>query len=307
MDKFGDMDLFVRVVRSGGLAAAGREVNLSPASVSARINGLEKRHDTRLLNRTTRKVSVTEAGQAFYDASVRILADVTEVEQQLLSSRTQLIGPLHVTATSDLGQQYVAPLLSKLVDKHPGIAPCLHLTDGIVNLAELNIDVAIRYCKPPDSSLVAKRLAANHRVLVASPAYLAKNGTPSGPDDLLQHNCLTMVRLSEPLTNWYFTKDNKQQSVSINSFQSANDGSLVRKWAVQGLGIALKSYLDVIDDIRAGRLVSVLDSFSPDYQRVAPGHGADLYVVYPTRQYVPDRVRTFINMLEKRFIQLIDE
>ncbi len=301
MDKLGDMDLFVRVVRAGGLAAAGREINLSPASVSARITALEQRHDTRLLNRTTRSLSITEAGQAFYDASIRILADMAEVELQLLSSRTQLAGPLNVTATSDLGQQHVAPLLSKLVDKHPGIAPYLHLTDGIVNIAEQNIDLAIRYCEPPDSSLIAKRLAPSYRVLCASRSYLEKKGVPTKPEHLAEHDCLAMVKLVEPLTNWYFTVGNKEQTVSIKPARSSNDGALVRKWALEGHGIMLKSYLDIAEDLKTGRLVSLLEPFSPDYHRSGSKHGADLYVVYPTRQYVPERVRTFIDMLEAHF------
>ncbi len=301
MDKFGDMDLFVRVVRLGGLAAAGREVGLSPASVSARINGLEKYYDTRLLNRTTRRVSVTEAGQAFYEASQCILADIAEAESQLVSSRGRLAGPLRITAPSDLGQQHIAPLLSKLVSKHRGIVPHLHLSDGVVNLTELNVDLAIRYGEPPDSNLVAKRLASNRRILCASPAYLKRKGTPKTPDDLKNHECLVMVRQMEPLTTWYFTKDSEQSEVSLNPSRSTNDGALVRQWAIDGLGIALKSAVDVADDINSKRLVNILKKYTPDFQRGSMENRADLYILYPSRQFVPKRVRSFISMLDEYF------
>jgi len=301
MDKFGDMDLFVRVVKAGGLAVAGREIGLSPASVSARINGLEKRYQTRLLNRTTRSVSLTEAGKSFYDASICILADVAEAEGHLLSNRRQLSGPLRITAPADLGQQHIAPLVSKLVRKHPDITPHLHLSDGVINLTEFNIDVAIRYGEPPDSTLVARRLTDNHRLLCASPAYLKKNGTPNTPDDLVNHECLVMVRVMEPLTTWYFSMNESLQAISINPTCSSNDGALIRQWAVDGHGIAMKSHIDVANDIDANRLVQVLGNYSLDFQRSGSGGGADLYVAYPTRQYVPVRVRVFIDLLAQHF------
>lgn len=304
MDKFVDMDLFVRVVQSGGLASAGREVGLSPASVTTRINGLEKRYGTRLLNRTTRRVSVTEAGKTYYDASICILADIAEVESQLVEHRNELAGPLRITAPSDLGQQHVAPLLAKLVKKHEGITPHLHVSDDVVNLIELNVDLAIRYGEPPDSTLIAKRLSSNHRVLCASKAYLKKKGTPKKPEDLKKHNCLSMVRQMEPLNTWYFTQGKEEHVVSINPSSSSNDGALVRQWAIDGLGIALKSILDVAEDLKQGRLTTVLDSYAADIRSAGSNHISDLYVTYPSRQFVPERVRTFIGMLERHFESL---
>lgn len=306
MDKFGDIDLFVRVVRAGGLAAAGREIGLSPASVTARINGLEKRYGARLLNRTTRRVSVTEVGQGFYQASIGILADLAEAESQLVSSRSQLTGPVRISAPSDLGQQHIAPLLSKLVKKHKDIVPHLHLSDGVVNLVELNVDMAIRYGEPSDSSLIAKRLASSRRVLCASKAYLKKNGTPKRPDDLKQHNCLAMVRQMEPLTHWHFSKGRQEQMIPINPACSSSDGALIRQWAIEGLGIAMKSMVDIAEDVKAKRLVTVLNGYAPDFQRVSSERHADVYVVYPTRHYVPERVRTFIDMLEQHFNGVTD-
>ncbi len=145
MDKLGDMDLFVRVIKNDGLAAAGREVGLSPARMTARINMLEERYGVRLLNRTTRRVSLTDEGREFYAACERILSEVEQAEVKLQTGKETFAGPLRVTATSDLGQQHVAPILSKFVADHPEVRPCLHLTDGVVNLTEEGFDLGVRY------------------------------------------------------------------------------------------------------------------------------------------------------------------
>lgn len=309
MDKLRDMDLFVRVVKNKGLAAAGREVDLSPASMSARINDLEARYNTRLLNRSTRHVSVTEIGQQFYESCINILADMSEVEAQLLGSQESLTGSLRVTATSDTGRIQIMTVLSKFVKENPGITPYLHLDDGIVNITENGFDCAIRYGEMPDSSLIARKLAPSYRVLCASPTYLKRKGRPTKPEELTDHDCLITVRGIEPMTNWFFNDGNAEEMVSIKAERSSNDGSIVKQWAIEGAGIALKSYREVCEDIKAGRLETVLDEFSPDFLRKQsdikglPSHeiGVDLYVVYPSRKYLPLRVKAFIEALVEYF------
>lgn len=301
MDKLGDIDLFVRVVKNEGLAAAGREVGLSPASMSARMNGLEERYGTRLLNRTTRHVAPTEVGRQFYDTCVRILADVSEAEAQLQTGRESFAGPLHITAPSDLGQQHVAPVLAEFAEAHPDIAPHLHLTDSILNLAEEGFDLGIRYGLLPDSSLVARKLASSRRVLCASPDYLQRNGEPKNPQDLKEHACLVMVRKMEPLTNWHFFGKGRHETVGIEPSRSSNDGALVRKWSLEGAGIALKSYLDVASDLKANRLVTVLDNYMQDFERRGALNSADLQAVYPGRRHIRQHVRAFIDLLVDHF------
>ena len=301
MDKLSDMNLFVHIVNAGGLAAAGREMGISPARVTERVNAMEKRYKARLLNRTTRSVTVTEVGQTFYETSVSILADVAQAEETMDSASQGLAGPLRVTAPSDLGQQYVSPLLQKLVKKHRGIVPHLHLSDGIVNLSENNIDIAIRFGEPPDSSLVAKHLASNYRTLCASPAYLRKNGTPKTPEDLANHDCLAMVRIVEPLSVWHFKKDDDEVVIPIKPTRSTNDGAMIRQWAADGLGIALKSSLDIAENINQKRLVRVLPKYAVGFQPIQPGMQNDLFAVYPSRRYVPERVRLFMDVLTQRF------
>jgi len=305
MDKLGDMDLFIRVVKNGGLAVAGREVGLSPASMSARMNALEARYNTRLLNRSTRHVSLTETGQQFYEACLNILADMSEVESQILGSQECLTGSLRITAPSGLGRLHVMPVLNKFVVDNPDITPHLHLTDSIVNIIEEGFDCAIRYGDLPDSTLIARKLASNHRVLCASPKYLKEKGIPQTPQELLEHDCLTMTRETEPLTNWHFQTNNGLESIAIKAARSSNDGAIVRQWALDGAGIALKSYLEVAKDIKAKRLNIVLEEFMPDFNKGKSVKGrstsADLHIIYPSRQYLPKRVQAFIEVLLAHF------
>ena len=304
MNKLGDMDLFVRVVKNSGLAVAGREVGLSPASMSARMNLLEERYGTRLLNRSTRHVSPTQAGMQFYEACLRILAEVSEAETQLQTGRESFVGSLRITAPSDIGQQYIVPVLSKYIGEHPSIKPHLCLTDGIVNLAEEGFDVGVRYGDLPDSSLIARKLASSHRVLCASPSYLQRKGVPKTPQELSEHDCLVMVRVLEPLTHWHFQSTDGQQTILIEAARSSNDGAIVRKWVLEGAGIAMKSYLDVAADLKAKRLVTVLDDYMQDFNKTGPSGRADLQIVYPSRQYIPQRVQAFISLLLDHFESL---
>jgi len=301
MDKFGDMDLFVRVVKNKGLAAAGREVGLSPARVTARINALEKRYGVRLLIRTTRRVSLTDTGREFYAGCERILAEVKQAEARLQTGRKSFTGPLRVTATSDLGQQYIAPILSKFVKAYPDVRPCLHLTDRVINIAEEGFDLAIRYGALADSTLIARKLANSRRVLCASPAYLRRNGVPATPSVLVGHDCLAMVRATEPLTTWHFQTDAGKQTVLIQPARATNDGALIRRWTLEGAGIALKSYWDIVNDLKAKRLVTVLDDYTQDFERQGTTGGADLHVVYPNRDFLPLRTRGFIEALLEYF------
>ena len=181
MSKVDDMDLFVQVVKAGGLAAAGRQVGLSPASMTARVNALEARYNTRLLQRTTRRISLTDAGQRFYDACLRVLAEVEQAEALLHSDKEMLCGQLRITAPADFGRQYVAPALSDFIQQHPAVTPYLHLSDGVINLVEYGYDLGIRYGNLPDSDLIVRNLAENRRVLVASPDYLKAHGMPQHP------------------------------------------------------------------------------------------------------------------------------
>ena len=298
MDKLGDIDLFVRVIKNQGLAAAGREVGLSPARMTARINGLEERYGVRLLNRTTRQISLTDEGRKFYVACERILAEVEQAEISLQTGQTSFSGTLRITAPSDLGQQHIAPVLSGFVDKHPNIKPYLYLSDSVTDLVGDGFDLGIRFGTLEDSTLVARKLTSNRRVLCASPDYLKCKGIPTTPEALVLHDCLTMVRMAEPLTTWHFQSADEKRSISIKAARSSNDGALIRRWAIEGAGIALKSYWDVAADLEAKRLVTIMDNYQHGFSRIGASVGADLHAVYPNRKFTPQRTIEFIKALK---------
>lgn len=297
MSKIDDMALFVRVVKADGLAAAGRQLDLSPASMTARVNALERRYNVRLLNRTTRKISLTDAGQRFYHACLRVVAEVEGAEAALQNNEKNFSGPLRVTATSDFGRQFVAPALAQFAQQHPELRPYLHLTDGVVDLIENEFDLGVRYGNLPDSNLIVRPLADNHRILVAAPAYLKKHGEPAQPKDLEQHSCLVMNRLGEPLNKWQFETKDGTQTIKVTPRFVSNDGAIIRHWALAGVGIAYKSIWDVKQDLATGKLVSLLDSSVLGFQ-TRDNKKTGLQIVYPSRQYVPGKVSGFIEFLQ---------
>ena len=307
MDKLSDIDLFVRVVNKKGLAAAGREVGLSPATMTARINRLEEHYGVKLLNRTTRRVTLTDEGKNFYESCLRILNDIEQAEDTLIKGRTFLSGSLNVTSPSDIGQQHIATLIAQFVKRHPKISINLHLSDDIENLIEHNFDLGIRYGLLEDSRMISRKLsndarAFNSRVLCASPGYLEKHGTPNTPDDLSLHQCLTILSKGEMVKNWYFKDKNTTQVITIKPTLSSNDGAQIRRWALSGNGIALKSYWDIKNDLAANRLVEVLRDYSnKDIDINGVQGAADLHVVYPSRDYLPERTKVFIEMLIEYF------
>ncbi len=299
MAKIDDIALFVQVVKAGGLAAAGRQIGLSPASMTARMKALEARYNTRLLNRSTRSISLTAAGQRFYEACVRVVADVAEAEAVLQDGKQDYSGQLKVTAPSDFGRQFVAPALAEFVTEHPQVKPYLHLSENMVNLIEEGFDLGIRHGNLPDSNLMMKSLATNNRrVLCASPKYLQKYGIPQQPEDLEQHRCLVMERLGEQLNQWRFQSEQRTITIRVNAALLGNDGALMRQWALLDCGIALKSIWDVNQDLAAGRLLTVLNdyvvgAYLGDNKRVG------LQILYPSRQYLPRQVSGFIESFLK--------
>jgi len=296
-----DMELFVRIVHCDGLAAAGRELGITPSSVTMRIKNLEEHYNVKLLTRTTRSINLTGAGHEFYQDSLRMLDNIDGVEHRLKASQETISGPLRITATSDLGRQHIVPLLDDFIKKHPDVTPFLNLSDSITDLTENNIDIAIRYGVPADSQLITQKIANSRRVLCASPAYLERHGTPETYSDLKDHSCLTMVQVRTPMSKWYFDTPQGEKSIVILPSRSCDDGAQVRQWAVEGAGIALKSYWDVANDLNANRLVTILDQFNPDYRSKKIPVGADLLIACQDRKYVPLRTREFIKQVTMYF------
>ncbi|WP_405598755.1 MULTISPECIES: LysR family transcriptional regulator [unclassified Pseudoalteromonas] len=297
MAKIDDMQLFVHVVRSAGLAAAGRKIGLSPASMTARINQLENHYQTRLLIRNTRSIKLTDAGERFYQGCLRVIAEVDAAEQSIAINDCELSGSLKITAPSDFGKQFVAPALSKFVALNPQVKPHLHLTDGLISLIEEGIDVAIRFGNLPDSNLISRMIKPNKRVLCASADYIEKHGQPLSPDDLVDHRCLVMERFGQPMNEWHF----KNTIIRVPVAMSSCDGSVIRHWAINGAGIALKSLVDISVDLANGSLVTLLDEdilgFSnKDKEQIG------LQFVYPSRKFQPRQAVAFMDFLQQQLI-----
>ena len=303
MDKFTDMALFVSIVKHKGLAAAGRELGLSPATVTARLQALEARYAVKLLNRSTRHLSLTDSGVIYHQACLEIVASVNETENLLQTGIKEVKGALKIVAPNDIGKQYILPILSTFTARYPDVVPYLYLHDNLSNIAESGIDIVIRYGELADSNLISRRLAPSRRVLCASPEYLARKGTPLTPHDLAEHDCLAMLRSNEELITWHFRDSDSRKSVSVVPKRFSDDGEVIRYWALEGAGIALKSLLDVQEDIKQQRLITVLNGYMKNFNRSTSISSADLNVVYMSRKYQPKRIRLFLDFLIEQFEQ----
>ena len=278
--------LFLRIVEKEGMAAAGRELGLSPATVSERLVALESYYGARLLVRTTRSVSLTDEGRMLVNGARRILAEAEETESRIKLGVDKISGSIKLSAPIDLGRNRIAPLLDKFMEQHVEIKIDLVLDDGYVDLVAQGIDLALRYGSLGDSTLHAKHLGRSRRIVCASPEYLRKFGTPKHPDDLASHNCILM-RLGNAIDNvWKFSIDGREHRTRVQGNRIANDGDLVRSWCCRGLGIALKSNWDIDEHLSSGALVEVLKEYSPA--------ATNIQLVYPSGATQPRRVRLLI-------------
>lgn len=304
MDKFSDMTMFVGIVRHQGLAVAGRDLGLSPATMTARLQALEERYGVKLLNRSTRHVSLTDSGELYYKACLEILENVSEAENLIRNGVKEVKGSLKIVAPKDIGKQYILPILNEFSEMYPDVVPYLFLNDDLSNIAESGMDIVIRYGELSDSSLISRRLAPSQRVLCASPEYLATHGIPSKPQDLADHDCLVMLRSHEELKTWHFQEQDKKTSVTVTPKRFSDDGEVIRCWALEGAGIALKSILDVQADINNQRLVTVLNGYMKNFNTSTLASSADLNVIYISKKYQPKRIRLFLDFLFERFNSL---
>jgi DNA-binding transcriptional LysR family regulator len=288
-----NLALFLRIVEKGGLAAAGRELGLSAASVSERLVALEKYYGAALLHRTTRAISLTDEGRLLVEGARRLLAEADQLEVLIRLGVEKISGPIRLSAPIDLGRSFLVPILDAFLAEHPEVTIDLNLTDGYVDLVGQGQDLAIRYGELADSTLRVKRLAENRRIVCASPAYLETRGTPQHPDDLVHHECLVMRYGLTTDRDWPFLIDGKGRRIAVHGHRIANDGELVRVWCRNGLGIARKSHLDVEADLREGALVELLQEYSAG--------NTGLQIVYPATQAQPRRVRLLIERIAAAF------
>jgi DNA-binding transcriptional LysR family regulator len=292
-DPLNEMAVFARVVATGSLSAAARELGVSPAFVSRRLAALEARLGVRLVNRTTRSLHLTEEGAGYHESCSRVLAEIEEANAAVAAAgRAEPQGVLRVSVPAAFGNQHVAPLVPRFAERFPKVQLALSLSDRTVNVVEEGFDLAIRIADLEDSSLAARKLAPNRRVVCASPAYLARHGSPHTPQDLLAHNCLTSRDFSSP---WeYRGPDGRPGTIRVSGRYSCDNWEVLREWALAGLGIALKSTWDVRRHLEDGSLVSLLPGYTFDTD-------VAIYAVYPHRRHLPAKTRVFIEFLADSF------
>jgi DNA-binding transcriptional LysR family regulator len=249
-----DLEIFVRTVDSGSLSATARGLDLTPAAASAALKRLEAELQAPLFVRSTRSLRLTREGEVFLAHCRPALAALRDAQLELASGRQQVSGMLQLAAPSDFGRNLLLPWLEAFQQQHPGIRYRLHLSDRVTNVYSDLVDAAFRQGEPPDSSMLALPVhLTNRRVLCASPAYLQAHGTPATPQALAQHSCLCFMLGEEVYDRWKFWRDGEELTVRAGGGNIANDGDVVRLWALAGRGIIYKSRLDVVADLaRAG-------------------------------------------------------
>jgi len=256
-----NLKLFLLIVKKGGLGAAGREFGLSPARVSERLFELEAYYDTRLLNRTTRSISLTDEGHELVKSANHILSEIEQLESRIKYGKQTISGTINITVANDFGKNKIAPLLDTFMQEHKEISINLTLNDGYVDLVHDGIDLAFRVGELSDTSLKFTTLAINKRIICASPDYLTRHGIPTHPSELANHNCL-LIKFGNMIDrNWKFMVDGRERTFSVSGNRIVNNGELVADWCRAGHGIAFKSLWDVEEDIITGRLVHILQEF----------------------------------------------
>ncbi|MEN9317158.1 MAG: hypothetical protein RIS35_3551 [Pseudomonadota bacterium] len=293
MDRFKQIETFVAVAAKGSLSAVAQSEGVAPAVIGRRIDALEARLGVKLLVRTTRKVSLTFEGSAFVEDCQRILNEFHNAEASVSLGGIKASGHIRVTAPAGFGRRHLAPLLPAFLAANRDVSVSLDLSDRLTDIVNEGIDVAIRIGQLDDSSLVGVQLAANQRVVVASPEYLARRGVPQRPADLVDHDCLTFGTYGNQARGWLFTIDGKQVAIRVSGNIECNDGAVLHEWALAGVGLAWRSMWEVRGDLQAGRLVTVLDAFA------APDNA--IHALFPQRRHLPLRVRMFIDFLKATY------
>jgi len=286
MTAISDLDIFARVARTANMSAAGREMGLSPAVVSKRISLLEDRLGARLFQRTTRHLTLTETGEGYFKCVVDILSLIEEAEDFVSRRNTRPRGVLKVTAPTAFSRLHITPHLPQFLSRYSDIEIEMELTDNYVDIIRDGFDVAVRIGELRDSSLVARKLASDTRVLCATPGYLAEAGTPSSLADLERHNCL----LAGAQDIWQLEGPEGQVQTRVKGNIRSNSAEFVREALLSGLGVALRSTWDVEAELESGALEVVL----PQYRGSS---AVGIFAVYPCREFMPNKVNVFIEFL----------
>ena len=292
-----EMAFFQVLMRCGSLSATARELGLTTPAVSRRLAMLETRLGVQMLNRTTRRISLTPEGEEYLIQARRILADIQDMEHALSRSLSEPRGQIRVNATLGFGRSHVAPVISEFCKAYPSVQVQLHLSVSPPPASEDSYDVCVRFGEPPDSRVIARKVAENQRLLCASPTYLAQHGTPRSPAELSRHDCISIHHGDEAYGLWRLTNGRRTEAVKITGSMSTNDGDIAVAWALDGHGILMRAQWDIDKYLRSGRLCQVLENYATP--------PADIYAVYPQRHQKVRRVTAFVDYLSTAFDSII--
>ncbi|MDN4052026.1 LysR substrate-binding domain-containing protein [Massilia sp. YIM B02763] len=310
MDRFAELKTFCIVASTGGFSTAARQLGSATSSVTRLVDALEQRLGAVLLNRSTRSVTLTAAGRAYYEDAQRILEQLDAADDAVSDRATGISGVICVAAPVTFATMYFSPILLELRRRHPRLAVDLRLSDNASNLIDESIDVAIRIGNvDAQANLVARRLGAHRRLLCASPAYLAERGTPRHPADLLEHDCL-QFSFADNRRTWRLRRNDAVgdvkaehmpiEDIAVNSVVQVNNGELLRQASIAGLGIAMLAQWLVRDDLRAGRLVQVLDGYD-----VNPGSmDVAMYALYQANRRGSRKIHAFVELLSEHLAKV---
>ena len=295
MDKFQAVEVFAKVVEQGSFARAADRLEMSTSAVSRHVADLEAHLGARLLNRTTRRLSLTEAGSAFFERAVQLLADLEEAEERVAAAAVAPRGTLKLTTSISFGVRYLAPAIAAFATDQPQVRFDVELSDRLVDIVDEGFDLAVRIGTVGSQSLIGRQVGTSNAVCCASPSYLAARGTPRTPADLVRHACMS-YEYTPTRDLWRFTDgEGRPHDVRIAGPVHANNGQVLCALAVAGLGITLEPDFIVAPDIRAGRLVRLLGEFT------APAAG--IHAVYPSRRHLSAKVRAFVDFLVAHFAE----
>ena len=295
MDGFSDLAFFGLLHQKGSMAATAQELGVTGPAVSKRLAQLESRLGVRLLNRTTRRMSLTPEGETYLVDGARLLNELEALERTVSGHQAQPKGLLRISATLGFGRRYIAPAMSRFVESHPGLEVQLHLSDRPVNQVEQAFDVVIRFGEMPDTQLTARLLARNRRILCASPAYLLRAGEPASARELARHACIFIREGDETFGTWHLRNGAKHETVKVRGALSTNDGESATGWALSGHGILMRSEWDIATQLALGTLVPVL----PDWH-LPP---ADVYAVFRTGSHLSAKTRALVDHLLSCFAE----
>jgi DNA-binding transcriptional LysR family regulator len=293
MDRFKALQTFLDVAKTESLSAVAREEGVTPAMVGRRIDQLEARIGVKLFKRSTRKITLTSEGSAFYESVRDFITDLNAAEEAVSLGAKNATGRLIVSAPTAFGRKHIAPHLPLFLADNPNLDVTLHLSERLVDLKNERVDLAIRIADLKNADFIAVKLARNHRVVVGAPNYIKRAGKPQTLTELERHNCLVTSSEDGLADTWHFQDKGAASSVKVSGNLHCNDGGVLTRWALAGHGLAWRSAWEVSDEIANGRLIEVLGKYS------APGN--DIYAVYPDRKFLPAKVRLFIEFLKRKF------